>query len=940
MGRPFRPDTGPHQTSAVLAELAHLWDQAVRRAAAERPKAKQITQTRLARESEVALQTINDWATGKRLPRDLDDLRKVGATLARWAGEEPATGKAWSALIRTDQRERDAPAPDVPLTSDIALGRPLEQVSDPFLLEVHRPIEVDAPHAEPLPVLPPYVPREHDQRLAQVVARAVGGHSAMAVLVGGSSTGKTRACWEALAPPREVGGWRLWHPFDPTRPEAALAELPRVGPRTVVWLNETQFYLDAPGNVGERVAAALRTLLTDLGRAPVLVLGTLWPRHWDTLTRSAADAHAQAQVVLAGTDIAMSTGFTGDQERALRQAASGDVRLAEAVANAVDGEVTQYLAGVPELLARYHHAPPAAKALIHAAMDARRLGHRHALPHALLAAAAPAYLSDAEWDAAGEDGLEAALAYTAAPCKGVPGPLTRIRPRSAPAPSRRSGPAVHTVGGQPTAGESGPVYRLADYLDQHGRRHRSEHIPLGGFWAAVATAAHPGDLLILGYAAHNRGLLRDAAQLYKHATGHGDTRAALSLIQALHDLYPADPRPAEWAAEHATVEYPDVVAELLEGLQDVGAREQVSVLATRAAEHTALDDPYAVARLLVCLREAGAHEQVSVLLARDPARHAPLDHAFAVAQLLGSLRDLGAHEQVSVLATRAAEHTALDDPYAVAGVLDGLRAVGAREQVSVLDTRAAEHTALDDPSGVARLLGSLREAGAHEQVSVLLARDPAGHAPLDDPYAVAELLGSLREVGAHEQVSVLLARDPARHAPLDDPYAVTELLDGLWAVGAREQVSVLATRATEHALNDPYAVARLLGSLWEVGAHEQVSVLLARDPARHAPLDDLYAVTELLDGLWAVGAREQVSVLATRAAQHAGLYGSYAVAQQLAERLRETGAHEQVSMLIERLPAAGLFYVFCNQEGNATRFRFGRGSDGQPAQSWDWDDLS
>ena len=40
-------------------------------------------------------------------------------------------------------------------------GRPLEEVTDPFVLEVHRPVQPeDAPPG--LPVLPPYVPREHD----------------------------------------------------------------------------------------------------------------------------------------------------------------------------------------------------------------------------------------------------------------------------------------------------------------------------------------------------------------------------------------------------------------------------------------------------------------------------------------------------------------------------------------------------------------------------------------------------------------------------------------------------------------------------------------------------------------------------------------------------------------------------------------------------------
>ena len=81
----------------------------------------------------------------------------------------------------------------------------------------------------------------------------------------------------------------------------------------------------------------------------------------------------------------------------------------------------QFLAGAPELLARYRNAPPAANALISAAMDARRLGMGVGLPQAFLEAAAPGYLADAEWDTLGEDWLEQALAYTAVPCKGARG---------------------------------------------------------------------------------------------------------------------------------------------------------------------------------------------------------------------------------------------------------------------------------------------------------------------------------------------------------------------------------------------------------------------------------------------------------------------------------------------------------------------------------------
>ena len=194
-----------------------------------------------------------------QLNHELTRLQAIGGMLAQLAGE------VRDALARPD--------------SDVTVaGWPLDEVTDPFVLEVHRPVQPeDAPPG--LPLLPPYVPREHDQVLGQVVRAAAGGRSGIAVLVGGSSTGKTRACWEALALLRDQDPpWRLWHPIDPSRPDAALRELPGIGPRTVVWLNEAQFYLDpADAGLGERVAAGLRELLRDPGRAPVLVLATMWP---------------------------------------------------------------------------------------------------------------------------------------------------------------------------------------------------------------------------------------------------------------------------------------------------------------------------------------------------------------------------------------------------------------------------------------------------------------------------------------------------------------------------------------------------------------------------------------------------------------------------------------------------------------------------------------
>ncbi len=166
-----------------------------------------------------------------------------------------------------------------------AAGWPLNEMTDPFALEVDRPVQPEHPPRE-MPALPTYAPREHDTELGSVVRAAADGSSGIAVLVGGSSAGKTRACWKALQLLRDrPEPWRLWHPIDPSRPDAVLHELVAVRPRTVVWLNEAQFYLDVPGNsLGEQVAAGLRELLRDPARRPVLVLATLWPSFWDELT--------------------------------------------------------------------------------------------------------------------------------------------------------------------------------------------------------------------------------------------------------------------------------------------------------------------------------------------------------------------------------------------------------------------------------------------------------------------------------------------------------------------------------------------------------------------------------------------------------------------------------------------------------------------------------
>jgi hypothetical protein len=208
------------------------------------------------------------------------------------------------------------------------------------------------------------------------------------------------------------------------------------------------------------------------------------------------------------------------------------------------------------------------------------------------------------------------------PFKGARGPLTRIRARP----------------GDPPRQDGQPCYRLADYLEQTGRRDRAGTYPPASFWAAVSRLSDRDILYTLGQAAHTRGLYRTAAQLWKNATTNSNPKAAYKLLDLMPDYR---------AAQHA-------------------------------ARHVTLDDPGPVASVLERLQAAGAHDQVTVLLARDPARNVALDDPSEYGFLLKALRAVGAHKQVAVLADRAARSVALD-PRTVAYLLRELWAVGARK---------------------------------------------------------------------------------------------------------------------------------------------------------------------------------------------------------------------------------------------------------------------
>ena len=150
----------------------------------------------------------------------------------------------------------------------LAYGRPVADWN-PVELGVHQVIG-----GGPMPT---YVRRPHDDLLRAVLDPEVRA-SRLVVVRGGSSTGKTRAAYEAVA--GQLADWQLDYP----RNVAALKERLDAGipARTVLWLGELRQYADADG--GAEVLGRLADLLQGKSH---LIITTMWPEQWNAYTAAA-----------------------------------------------------------------------------------------------------------------------------------------------------------------------------------------------------------------------------------------------------------------------------------------------------------------------------------------------------------------------------------------------------------------------------------------------------------------------------------------------------------------------------------------------------------------------------------------------------------------------------------------------------------------------------
>ncbi|GAA2046459.1 hypothetical protein GCM10009839_58500 [Catenulispora yoronensis] len=382
------------------------------------------------------------------------------------------------------------------------LGVPIENCDNPFQLEVHRPIVVNGAPIGPTS----YVLRTHDHVLKDALSDP---ESKLIVIVGGSSTGKTRAAYEAV---RGMNGWRLYHPIYPSKSDALIAALESndLEPKTILWLNELQDYL--LGDKGETVAAALRLALVEAEE--VVAIGTMWPEYWQKLTAYGVESESfpQSRDLIGG--IAVRVDIDNAFDLAIyAEAARNDARMRLAL-QASPNSITQYIAAGPALLDFYSDcvsADPGAWAVMCAAMDAQLMDSTNPVTEDFLAKAAQGYLSDEQWNLLPDRWFPASIRYASTLLRGAVRPLSKVRPRA--------------VGADVTS------YRIADYLLQHAKNTRSEAPVPASFWYA-ACSAELSDDQISSYAraADDRAMHSEAAELWLKLVEWGDLEALSALL--------------------------------------------------------------------------------------------------------------------------------------------------------------------------------------------------------------------------------------------------------------------------------------------------------------------------------------------------------------------------------------------------------------------------
>ncbi|MGQ4716285.1 tetratricopeptide repeat protein [Streptomyces anulatus] len=262
-----------------------------------------------------------------------------------------------------------------------------------------------------------------------------------------------------------------------------------------------------------------------------------------------------------------------------------DTPLATAhVASKATGMITQTLAAGPDLVDHYEHPTgplgPYGKALITAAVDARRLGVTAPLPSDFLTAAVPGYLTDTQRANPPHDWETHALTYACAPIRHVTSALSSV-------------PNPTGMGARPG------VVQLADYLVYHGTNSRRLFAPPQTFWDATRHLTNATDLHALADAARLRGRLFHATSIYLRIK---ETPGVLALLTGIAHRVGDEVRAESLAYQAADFGDGSALVALAGARMETGDQNSAETLYRQAAD---LSHPDALLALGKIHREAG-----------------------------------------------------------------------------------------------------------------------------------------------------------------------------------------------------------------------------------------------------------------------------------------------------------------------------------------------
>ncbi|MCW2141573.1 Tetratricopeptide repeat-containing protein [Actinoplanes cyaneus] len=690
--------------------------------------------------------------TGKALPTP----HSLSRFLDKY-GVDKKEKEAWIAA-----RERAAS----PRPSRFPAARRVRE-TDPGTLGVHPAIDSSECGGD----LPQYIPRDLDADLRRRIRDGAGDTGCFVMLVGSSSVGKTRCAYEAVS--AELPDWWLLHPTN-SNELASFAEDP-IG-RTVIWLDELQrYFLDGlqPATVRKLIHA----------RDPVVVIATLWPSVYERFASPPSDevetVRGYQQIVEMGKKIWVAEHFSAAERQRAVDAGDVDDRIATSLHS--EFGVTQALAAAPALVSRWQSGTDVyGRAVITAAVDARRLGIRSLLSGELLKAAAPGYLTLTQRATAPADWFETAVEYATRLLHGAARALVPV------------GSVMSRIDG----------YEVADFLVQTGARSRRMHMPPIEAWAAYAAADMSADERTeVGKQAHRRMLLPEAETLFRGAMAQGSEYASLMLAQLLHqqgriadlERLPADPGIAGDFVTRAIASLrgepdPTIGSPSWRLAQSASEGDEGSEVLLR---HNAKQgDPEAALDLGLLLQHRGRHEEAQKFLRRALAAGSPAALAFLIRGLLHLGRTAEAEEQLRKHLT--------DLPSEARPMLANLLEQQNRHEEAEQWLRAAVD-AEDD--GARQALASRLRVWGHDAAAEATLRDAIAAGESDSRHALALFLIAAER--ADEAEAVL-----RQGAALGDVMSRDLLTQRLRDSGRREETQEVLREAVHH--DDPMALRTLV----------------------------------------------------------------------------------------------------------------------------------